>query len=127
MLFALGQNTDMCRAVSSNAFRISNRVPLRVVHALGGVTDRALSGVDQPLQFGWLAQHDEAAFDRHRAAFSPLSQLLVDALPRGSDEVAEIALRDLEVDAGSGNTWPTIILGELQQDARQAHRQIEQR
>ena len=61
------------------------------------------------------------------AVLAPRPQLLVDALARRGDEIAEVALRQLQVDAGAGGTRPAVILRQLQQHAREAHRQIEQR
>ena len=46
--------------------------------------------------------HDIAAIQVHDIGVPPDTQLLVDALPGGCDEVAEIALRQLEVDPGAG-------------------------
>src|SRR6185312_9477126 len=87
---------------------------------------RSAVGAGDAFDGAAVAQRNDAAGEVDEPAALPLAQLLVDALARDADEVAELLLRQLDVEAGTAILDLAEGLGEAQQRARQTRRRLEE-
>ena len=70
---------------------------------------------------------DRASLDTDQAGALPFAQALVDGLPGGSDEIAELALGELQLDGRLSQGSRGFGIRNSQQGLGEAHRQLQQR